>query len=357
MVLCILCVGGVCAVFGEDVTGFCCPTTTAEITNFPAFAGLLKELRAGAHTTLVTVNGDFLSPNLLSPLDKGRSMIDCFNRLGVTHACLGNHEGDLGLKELHRRSAEFKGVFLNSNIPSLNSPKMPFLRPWDAVTTPAGRTIGLLGLLLCEPGAFRDGTFKGHSIEPVVPSVTKWAHLLRSEQAADLVLPLTHQSMWSDEKLAAAGLHLPVILGGHEHEVLLRDVTEPPRTQQVVTADGTKGLPSASLSWAACKPGAHADHAGSSLIVKAGQNCDHAAVCDIHFAAEDEMPAETWAGAGVKMRVWFEDVAERTEKNNVCEEMRTAVADHLSVIDTLRHEVVVGLQESEVVESLACSLA
>jgi hypothetical protein len=50
-------------------------------------------------------------------------------------------------------------------------------------------------------------------------------------------------------------------------------------------------------------------------------------------------------------------MAERTEKNNVCEEMRTAVADHLSVIDTLRHEVVVGLQESEVVESLACSLA
>jgi len=61
-----------------------------DISNFPAFAALLRHARAGAHTTLVCVNGDFLSPNALSALDKGRSVVDCFNHLGVTHVCLGN---------------------------------------------------------------------------------------------------------------------------------------------------------------------------------------------------------------------------------------------------------------------------
>jgi len=43
------------------------------------------------------VNGDFLSPNALSPFDKGRSMIDCLNRLGVS-----THTHILGAKEILR---------------------------------------------------------------------------------------------------------------------------------------------------------------------------------------------------------------------------------------------------------------
>ena len=59
-----------------------------------------------------------------------------------------------GLRELKRRVAEFSGCWLNSNVPSLVHPQ---LKPYDVVTLPSGRRIGLLGLLLNEPGAFRDG--------------------------------------------------------------------------------------------------------------------------------------------------------------------------------------------------------
>ena len=116
-----------------------------------------RHARAGAQTLLCVVNGDFLSPNALSALDQGRSVIDCFNRLGVTHVCLGNHEADVGVRELRRRAGEFKGVMLNTNVPGLLSDKVPRMRPFDVVTTAAGRRLGLLGLLLDEPGAFRDG--------------------------------------------------------------------------------------------------------------------------------------------------------------------------------------------------------
>jgi len=39
--------------------------------------------------------------------------------LSLTHTHTHTHKGDLGLKELSRRCAEFKGVFLNSNVPGL----------------------------------------------------------------------------------------------------------------------------------------------------------------------------------------------------------------------------------------------
>ena len=331
-----------------------------DISNFPAFAALLKDLRVGPNKTLVTVNGDFLSPNVLSPLDKGRSMIDCFNRLGVTHVCLGNHEGDLGLKELKRRSAEFKGVWLNSNIPGLAGT----FRPWDLVTTPGGRRVGLLGLLLCEPGAFRDGTFKGHTIDNVTESARRWTHFLREEHQADLVIPVTHQSMTADESLAAAGLHLPIILGGHEHELMLRgpahsliseDATGPPENCPGLSPRTTT-LPRAALNLPDSR--AQGGTAAWSLIVKAGQDCNHAAVCDIHFpdqGAAGDVEADTAAQAGdvqvhtqgLSVSVFFEDVAALTAKNHVCEEMERAVESHLEVVEVLRNEVVVWLRETE----------
>ena len=90
-------------------------------------------------------------------------MIDGMNHLGVTHCCLGNHECDVGIRSLQHRIQEFKsGVWLNSNVPELKGTS-----PWDVVVTPQGRRIGLIGLLLNERGTFRDGTFKGLTIEPV----------------------------------------------------------------------------------------------------------------------------------------------------------------------------------------------
>eukprot|EP00960_Hanusia_phi_P043702 756207-Hanusia_phi.AAC.8 len=114
---------------------------------------------------------------------------------------------------------------------------------YDVVTCPGGTRVGLLGLLLQEPGAFRDSTFKGHIIEQVVPSARRAADELRKE-GVDVIIPLTHQSMESDVKLANSELGFPLILGGHEHEVMVQDI------------NGT-------------------------TIVKAGCNCENVAICDV----------------------------------------------------------------------------
>ena len=189
-------------------------------------------------------------------------MVDCLNHLGVsgdlpqpprdplrlqvTHVCFGNHEADLNLKELSKRVGEFRGVWLNSNMPSL----FPNLtKRFDVVTTTGGVKLGLLGLVLQEPGAFRDSTFKGHTIEEILPCARKVAEELRKEKV-DLVVPLTHQSLSSDVKLASKEFGFPVILGGHEHEVIVRDVNE-------------------------------------CTIVKAGCNCENVAICDLWIEKDE----------------------------------------------------------------------
>lgn len=292
-----------------------------DIQNFPAFAALLKEVRATPAKTITVVNGDFLSPNALSPLDKGRSMIDCFNRLGVTHCCLGNHEGDLGLKELRKRSSEFNGVVLCSNVPDLIAGGKSPIKPWDIVTTPAGRRIGILGLLLDEPGAFRDGTFKGCAIDPVVASARSWAQELRERHMVDFLLPLTHQSMSRDEMLAAAGLDFPLIVGGHDHELMLRNTAEFRRESAAISSvDSGKEHDDADSSRQEPFPRAvlvSKSAPASSLIVKTGQNCEHAAICEIEFP-EEESGAEH---QGVSVSVYFEDVVSRTEQGQVCADM------------------------------------
>ena len=83
-----------------------------KLDSIPRLATLLEDGEDGAKrlgddtTTVRCVAGDFLSPNILSPIDKGRSFLKAFNRLGFTHACFGNHEADLKEKELQLRCGD-----------------------------------------------------------------------------------------------------------------------------------------------------------------------------------------------------------------------------------------------------------
>ncbi|EKX52827.1 hypothetical protein GUITHDRAFT_133256 [Guillardia theta CCMP2712] len=236
------------------------------------------------------LNGDFVSPNALSPLDKGRAMVDCLNHLGVTHVCFGNHEADLNLKELSKRVGEFRGVWLNSNMPSL----FPDLtKRFDVVTTAGGVKLGLLGLVLQEPGAFRDSTFKGHTIEEILPCARKIAEELRKEKV-DLVVPLTHQSLSSDVKLASEEFGFPVILGGHEHEVIVRDVNE-------------------------------------CTIVKAGCNCENVAICDL-WIEKDESQGQVVIYKDTRIQ----DITNMEHDK----EMADVLDKHLHVLSVLQNESV-----------------
>ena len=197
--------------------------------------------------TIVAVAGDFLAPNILTPIDKGRSFLKCINALGVDFLCLGNHEGDLDLKNLRARVRELRCdcQLLNSNVPGfdLDDSRNPKKRkkeedtenermasvpgraaaqlgekdreegsqgkdPPAAVRTSSSSAprstasptprlpeyeivdvgeyrIGLIGLLSDEPNIFANDTFKGFNIENVVVRSRQLSRTLREDRGCD----------------------------------------------------------------------------------------------------------------------------------------------------------------------------
>ncbi|WP_437278534.1 5'-nucleotidase C-terminal domain-containing protein [Sorangium sp. So ce375] len=204
-----------------------CVNDVYSLDNLPRLATLVqRHAAAPADRFMVVMAGDFLAPSLLSSLDHGRGMVDCMNALPITHTIFGNHEADVELAELRARVQEFRGTWLNTNMPSF-APALPTHEILD-ISSPGGRTvrIGLLGLLVHVQGLYRRDAFGGIDIEPANEAALRWTRRLVRDEGCACVIPITHQSREQDLALARAQRdpRFPVILGGHEHEVILDDV-------------------------------------------------------------------------------------------------------------------------------------
>lgn len=225
------------------------------LENFPRLKACIDTHRKSCRNLFVTLAGDFLAPYLLSSLDQGVGMVDCLNRVGIDILCFGNHESDVPYEALENRIAEFKGVWLNSNMPEF-LPRLPESHVVNLVGedgTPSARVVGFMGLLIGGgkfASTYREDAMGGAaaSIIPVLEAhgaVTSRIHAQHPN--CDAVVPLTHQDQAEDERLAAMDMY-PVILAGHDHEV---------------TNVSIKGCP----------------------VVKAGQDAINAAVVDMLWLA------------------------------------------------------------------------
>ncbi len=122
------------------------------LEHLPKLRTLVDTVKAEREGTVITtLAGDFLSPSVLSSLDRGRGMVQVLNAVGIEYACLGNHEADVGLKALRKRLGEFDATLINSNVPGA----VDGAPATAVVDLPGGKRVGLLGLLTSEPGVFR----------------------------------------------------------------------------------------------------------------------------------------------------------------------------------------------------------
>ena len=110
---------------------------------------LLRAERATATHHLTTVNGDFLSPSLMSSMFKGAQMVALFNALGVDMVVFGNHEFDLEPEVIRQRMAESTFSWLGTNV--LGPDGKPFGGSLATMTRQVGElTVGFFGLLTPE---------------------------------------------------------------------------------------------------------------------------------------------------------------------------------------------------------------
>lgn len=187
------------------------------LDNLPRLATLIQRWkREPADLVIVPLAGDFLAPSLLSSIDAGRGMVDCLNAVGITHVVLGNHEDDIPPEELRMRLAELAMPCLGTNVlAGLDLPR-------HLVLDVGPLKVGLVGIVMDDPAVYRGKPFGGVDLGPAnEAALAETAQLLRT--GCTSVIPITHQSIADDRKLAERQREppYPAIIGGHEHTPML----------------------------------------------------------------------------------------------------------------------------------------
>lgn len=182
---------------------------------FATMQTLLNQERATATHHVTTVNGDFLSPSILSIFDKGAHRIDLFNKLNVDMVVLGNHEFDFGPDEVKKRIEESNFPWLTANAFGVDG--KPFTGDKQTLIYDIdGIKVGFFGLVTVETPEL-SSTEKKVCFSPLAFTARQMIQELK-DQGADVIVALTHLLMAEDRQLAKEVPEIDVILGGHDHD-------------------------------------------------------------------------------------------------------------------------------------------
>ncbi len=201
-----------------------------DIKSYPYVETVIQALKQTAEDAVViaTLSGDFLSPCIITSLDGGKAMLDVLKVVNINYLCFGNHEFDVNLDVLRDRFKTYSGKCLNSNILDLpivdaSGQRLP---KYDIVEV-GDRRVAFAGFCTNNTDIFRPGT--NLTIQPIFEALQEtWS---KCESTATMIIPLTHQTM-SDDRVLSTQIdqdthlsgHVPVILGGHEHEIYIEKI-------------------------------------------------------------------------------------------------------------------------------------
>jgi 5'-nucleotidase/UDP-sugar diphosphatase len=159
---------------------------------------------------LFVLAGDALSPSLASKFYRGRQMVEALSAAKLDYATFGNHEFDVPLDTLLARIAESKFKWISSNCTLASGAPLPKVLPWDTLRV-SGHKVGMFGLTLQGPyPAYVRCSNPDTAAHRVIQTLT--------DEGADLIVGVTHQTMTADRELLGREPRLDLILGGHEHQ-------------------------------------------------------------------------------------------------------------------------------------------
>ena len=198
-----------------------------KMDNYPRLCKFMRRLREKSNIedkVICVLPGDFISPSLISTLDDGKAMLEVLNKIPVDYVTFGNHEFDLEYDCLQQRIKEFNGRWLNSNVsyPSFIDRFGNPIPHVDEIIVGEKR-VHIMG--------FCTNDMSNYSPKADMPIVSSPCNYFRDydakkENAPDLIIPLTHQSIYHDRdtcyeiyKNKQIKDKIPVIIGGHEHTI------------------------------------------------------------------------------------------------------------------------------------------
>jgi 2',3'-cyclic-nucleotide 2'-phosphodiesterase (5'-nucleotidase family) len=201
-------------------------TDVYTLENFASFKTMLEDIRAKAKGAKVIcmLTGDFLSPYLLSSVDRGAGMMRALSSIPMDYLTWGNHEADIDHRTVCRHVRNFGGKWINSNM--LDHEAMDSQQEYDVIqiSAPDGsqtRKVGLCAVLSDDPALYshfkEPGAFGGATITDPWEALAKYKNILEKKEGCDFVLPLEHLYVPDDHKTCRK-FDFPIVLSGHDHQ-------------------------------------------------------------------------------------------------------------------------------------------
>lgn len=193
-----------------------------------------QELLKENPNTMLVMAGDFLNPSLLGTVKyngeriRGMQMIETMNAMNFGLVAIGNHEFDLGAKDLQKRLNESNFPWISANV---------FYKQGDSISQFYKEVKGekkYINKTFIKEFTDADGTsIKVGFISVCVPSNPKmyvsYTDIHKEAKASyeslkdktDIIFGLTHVKVSDDKKILEALPNIPLIMGGHEHNNML----------------------------------------------------------------------------------------------------------------------------------------
>lgn len=186
--------------------------------------GIIARQKARApDRTLVLDAGDAWVGQLISSIDRGKSIVAAMSMAGYDAMALGNHDFDWGQEELAARAKEAAFPLLTANVVlETTGEPPPFAKPF--VVKDLGLTrVAVIGLTYPSSSIIRAASVRGLRFGSPVEAVKRY--LPEMQRQADVIVALSHLGfeggsarLGGDTELANAVPEIDLIVGGHDHQ-------------------------------------------------------------------------------------------------------------------------------------------
>lgn len=188
-------------------------------------ATLVRGIRKQMPHTLLLDSGDMIQGAPDEKIYEGQSILTAMNTMGYDAAASGNHEFDYGLDGTAKAVRMANFPILSANVQDAKtgavwSPYKPYI-----VKEIDGVRVAIFGLTTLETLIYEwpPALNAVHFADPI-DTARQLVPKLRNEEHADVVIALTHLGTDVDTDLAEQVPGIDVILGGHSHTTLSRQI-------------------------------------------------------------------------------------------------------------------------------------
>ena len=196
--------------------------TYADLGGWARLASVVDRERRQRKNVALLHAGDAVQGGLYFMKYGGRPEMELLDRLGFDAMTLGNHEFDKGADFLAGFLKYTEVPILGANVDASGVPQLADrIKPY-VVLKYGDERVGVIGLTTPDT-AFISSPGPGVRFGDVVETARKYVRELEGE-GIDKIILLTHIGYENDKKLAASVAGVDVIVGGHSHTLLGREM-------------------------------------------------------------------------------------------------------------------------------------